>query len=307
MTTSVPRSASGWTATGLHWRDGLPHLTAVSGPREHRRAVAAGMSVGWVVGGPRRCGGVRTAGGHHPCPYEAVIEPGGKSSQCPSCQGADPGLALARDQILDDGRTYRLYLAWFGTGVLKVGLTAEQRGTTRLLEQGALGYTFVARGSLPGVRRAELTVAQAGLARERLSARTKSACWWSLPEPALRHRELAELRGSVVQLLSGHAIELLPDGQPVDQVGLFGLAGGAPPVYREITALSDGATLSGVLRPPVGRHLFLDTGPDEPPLLLDTRLLTGWTLTPAAGAPCAGLEPALRRRPENPGAQESLF
>ncbi len=294
-------------------------LTAVSGPREHRRAVGAGTAVGWLLGGPRRCGGVRTAGGHHPCPYEAVIEPGGKASQCASCQGADPGLALARDQILDDGRTYRLYLAWFGAGVLKVGLTAEQRGTARLLEQGALGYTFVARGSLPGVRRAELTVAQAGLARERLSSRTKSARWWGLPEPSARQRELAELRRSVLRLLTGHAIELLPggeadgapdgeaDGRTVDQVGLFGLADGAPPLYREVTAFSDGATLSGVLRPPVGRHLFLDTAPDEPPLLLDTRLLTGWTLTPAAGAPCAGLELALRRRPEDVGAQEPLF
>ena len=282
-------------------------LTAVSGSREHRRAVAAGASVGWVIGGPRRCGGVRTAGGHHACPYDTAIEPGGKSSQCASCQNADPGLALARDRILDDGRTYRLYLAWFGAGVLKVGLTAEQRGTARLLEQGALGYTFVARGSLPGVRRAELTVAQAGLARERLSTRTKSARWWSLPEPALRRRELAELRAAVLRLLTGHAIELLPDEQPVDQVGLFGLADGAPPLYREITAFSDGATLSGTLLPPVGRHLFLGIGPTEPPLLLDTRLLTGWTLAPAAGAPCAGLELALRRRPEDTGAQEPLF
>ncbi len=297
-------------------------LTAVRGPREHRRAVHGGTHVGWLVGGPRRCTGVRTAGGHHPCPYQAVVDPGGRSSQCASCQGADPGLMLARDRILDDGRTYRLYLAWFGTGVVKVGLTAEQRGTARLLEQGALGHTFVARGSLPGVRRAELTVAQAGLARERLSTRTKSDHWWSVPEPAARERELGGLRSAVLRLLAGHAIELLPDGPLADHVELFGLTDGAPPRYREVTALSAGATLSGVLRPPVGRHLLLDTGEPgtgepgtgepgtgvpQPPLLLDTRLLTGWSLAPAGPTPCAGLVLALRRRPEEPAEQEALF
>ncbi|WP_371477798.1 DUF2797 domain-containing protein [Kitasatospora sp. NBC_00315] len=308
MTTIGPaRSAPAWTATGLRWQDGRPVLTALNGAHEHRRTVTAGTSIGWQIGGPRRCAGVRTAGGHHPCPYDAAVEPSGRASQCPSCQGADPGLMLARDQILDDGRTYRLYLAWFGTGVVKVGLTAEQRGTARLLEQGALGYTFVGRGSLPGVRRAELTVAQAGLARERLTTRTKTACWWGVPDAGPRQRELSELRTSVLRLLTGHAIELLPDGPLADHVGLFGLAAGAPPLYREVTALSDGATLSGVLRAPVGRHLLIDTEPAEPPLLLDTRLLTGWTLAPAGPAPCTGLGLALRRRPAEPAAQESLF
>ncbi|MFD7984574.1 DUF2797 domain-containing protein [Kitasatospora indigofera] len=308
MTTSAPQPpAAGWTATGLRWQDGRPVLTARNGGREHARAVASGARVGWLVGGPRRCTGVRTSGGHRPCPFGAVVEAAGKAVQCQSCQDADPGLALARDQVLDNGRTYRLYLAWFGPGVVKVGITAEQRGTTRLLEQAALGWTFVGRGPLPGVRRAELTVAQAGLARERLTTRTKSACWWDVPDAATRRHELAELRTSVLRLLAGHAIELLPDQPLADHVELFGLAAGAPPLYHEVTALDHGATLAGTLRPPIGRHLFLDTGPQDPPLLLDTRLLTGWTLAPAGPTACTGLATGVRRRPEDRGAQESLF
>ncbi|GAA2147165.1 DUF2797 domain-containing protein [Kitasatospora kazusensis] len=306
----------GWTATGLRWRGGLPVLTAGNGRRSHERVVTGGTRVSWLVSGPRRCGGVRTGGVHHPCPYRAVVEPGAKSAQCGPCQGADPGLALARDQILDDGRTYRLYLAWFGAGLLKVGLTAEQRGTTRLLEQAALGYTFVARGPLPAVRRAELTVAQAGLARERLTTRVKAAHWWGLPGTAARRQELLGLRADVLRLLDGHAVELFPDGPVIDQVELFGLAEDAPPAYREVAAFSCGATVSGTLRAPVGRHLFIDTvdavdavdtDGGEPPLLLDTRLLTGWTLAPAEPGPPTGLELRLCRRPADPGEQDALF
>ncbi|MFC9327448.1 DUF2797 domain-containing protein [Kitasatospora sp. NPDC057015] len=307
MTSSATRPAPGWTATGLRWQGGRPELTARNGAREHARTVTTGTPVGWLVGGPRRCTGVRTSGGHHPCPFAAEIDPGGKAVQCPSCQDADPGLALARDQVLDNGRTYRLYLAWFGPGVLKVGITAERRGTTRLLEQAALGYTFVGRGPLPGVRRAELTVAQAGLARERLTTRTKCGGWWGVPDPAARRHELAELRAAVLRLLSGHAIELLADEPLADHVDLFGLGAGAPPLYQEVTALGEGAALAGTLRAPVGRHLFLDTGPTDPPLLLDTRLLTGWTLTAAGGRPCAGFESEPRRRPDDRGAQGALF
>jgi len=302
-----PRHVPGWIATGLRWRGGLPSLTAVNGRREHERVVGAGTSVSWLVAGPRRCTGVWTAGRYHPCPHLAVIEPAAKAVQCEACQGADLGLALARDQILDDGRTYLLYLAWFGGGMLKVGITGEQRGTARLLEQAALAFTFVGRGRLPGVRRAELTVAQAGLARERLATRAKAACWWGLPDAEHRRQELVELRGGVLRVLDGHAIEIFPAGPVIDHVELFGLADGAPPLYRAVAALSDGATVAGTLRAPVGRHLFLDTEQHEPPLLLDTRLLTGWTLTPAERVPCSGLDVQVCRQPEEPGAQEALF
>ncbi|MGW6919303.1 DUF2797 domain-containing protein [Kitasatospora sp. NPDC054939] len=305
----------GWIATGLHWQDGRPLLTATNGRRSHERAVTPGTAVGWRLTGPRRCTGAWLAGRTErtPCPHRAAIEPDGGAVQCPACQSVDRGLALARDQILDDGRSYHLYLAWFGEGLLKVGLTAEQRGSSRLLEQGALVWTLAARGPLPAVRRAELTVAASGLARERFKSRAKAEGWWQRDAWAGGRAVLAAARRQAHGLLAGHhGLDLLPDHPITDHLGLYGLADGAPEGYLEVTALTDGAVLAGTLRAPVGRHLFLDHPGHALPLLLDTRRLTGWTLSPVAGAGptpagVAGVGLVERCRPAETGAQGELF
>ncbi|MEV4615844.1 hypothetical protein AB0K43_25125 [Kitasatospora sp. NPDC049258] len=298
---------SGWTVTGLSWRDGTPRLTATDRQREHAREITPGMRIGWTVAGPRRCTGVRGSGRPRGCPYRELVAPEGRSSQCETCQRADPGLALARDRILDDGRSYRLYLAWFGPGLLKVGLTGEHRGTARLLDQAAPVFTFVGRGRLPAVRRAELTVAQAGLARERVPGSVKSAAWWGLPEVADRRHELARLRAEVLRLLADHGIELIPDGPLVDRTALLGLADGPPPAYRRITGLGPGATLAGTLRPAIGSHLFIDPA-EGGPLLLDTRLLAGWGLAAGEVGGCSGLDLQACVRPTGPDTtQDALF
>ncbi len=301
---------NGWTATGLRWQGGAPRLTATDGRERHDRPLTDGLAVAWRITGPRRCTGAHTERGHRPCPHRAEVAPEGTTSQCPSCQNADRGLQLARDRILDDGRDYRLYLAWFAPGLLKVGLTAEERGTVRLLEQAALTWTFVARGPLPAVRRAELAVAHAKLARERIPAAAKYPAWWSLPAPAQRHDALTAARTRVHRLLAEpgrgpEQLELLADHPVVDQVELYGLGDGAPDHYQQVKALTDGAHLAGRLRRPIGGHLFLDR-PDGPPLLLDTRLLTGWTLhaDPAATG-CDGLALLPMARPA--AEQDALF
>ncbi|GLW71883.1 hypothetical protein Kpho02_41820 [Kitasatospora phosalacinea] len=297
---------NGWTATGLRWQDGAPHLTATDGRERHTRPLADGAPVAWRITGPRRCTGAHTERGHRPCPHRATVPSEGALSQCPSCQNADRGLQLARDRILDDGRTYRLYLAWFAPGLLKVGLTAADRGTARLLEQAALTWTFVAHGPLPAVRRAELALAHARLARERIPAAAKYPAWWSLPAPAERRDALTAARTRAHHLLAEHdQLTLLTDHPVTDQVALFGLTDGAPEHYQQVKSLTDGAHLSGRLRRPIGSHLFLDR-PDGPPLLLDTRLLTGWTLHPAPDAPgCDGLALLPRTRPA--AEQDTLF
>lgn len=304
-----PDRPAGWVSTGLGWQAGRAVLGAVRGSRVHERAVTPGAEVGWLLGGPRRCVGAWLVGATErtPCPHHAVIDPDGGATQCPACQSVDRGLALARDQILDDGRTYLLYLAWFGEGLLKVGLTAEQRGDSRLLEQGALAYAFTARGGLPAVRRAELTVAASGLARERYKSRLKAEHWWSHGDVPHRRTVLTEARARAHRLLDGHAVELLADRPVVDHVERYGLAAGAPETYREIAGLADGAVIAGRLRPPIGKHLFLDQADGSGPLLLDTRRLTGWTLTPVAGRASEGLILQERVRPPEPDTQEALF
>ncbi|MEU9079585.1 DUF2797 domain-containing protein [Kitasatospora sp. NPDC048538] len=304
-----PERPGGWVSTGLSWQDGRAVLGAVRGAQVHERAVVPGAEVGWLLGGPRRCTGAWLAGATErtPCPHHAVIDPDGAAVQCPACQSVDRGLALARDQILDDGRTYLLYLAWFGEGLLKVGLTAEQRGDSRLLEQGALAYAFTARGSLPSVRRAELTIAASGLARERFKSRVKTAHWWSHGDAAHRRTVLTEARARAHRLLDGHALELPADRPVTDHVERFGLTGGAPEAYRYVRGLAAGAVVAGRLRPPVGRHLFLDQADGSCPLLLDTRQLTGWALTPVTGRASEGLGLEECVRPPEPDTQEALF
>ncbi|GAA4841189.1 DUF2797 domain-containing protein [Kitasatospora terrestris] len=301
-----------WTVTGLRWADGQAFLAAGDGRREHVRALSAGLRVGWRIGGPRRCVGVWSAGRQRPCPYGESVAAEAKNAQCPTCQSADRGLALARDQIFDDGRTYRLYLAWFGDGLRKVGLTAEERGTARLQEQAALAYAFVGRGRLPAVRRAELTVAQAGLARERIPSALKSAAWWSPGGEAERRAQIVALRAEVLRLLDGHGLRLLADDPVVDQVAMYGLTGGVPEAYGEVKALADGAVLAGALRPAIGGHLFVDPldggdGEGGGPLLLDSRLLTGWAVSAVPAQRCAGIEPVPRARPVAEAEQDSLF
>jgi hypothetical protein len=82
-------------------------------------------------------------------PFGHPIPPPATRSQCDPCESADPGTMLARNATLDDGREYALYLAWFGPDLTKVGLTATERGTDRLAEQGALAFTWLARSRLP--------------------------------------------------------------------------------------------------------------------------------------------------------------
>ncbi|MGF1432013.1 DUF2797 domain-containing protein [Kitasatospora sp. LaBMicrA B282] len=300
---------TGWLAGGLHWDGARPFLKATRGERQAARELTAGERISWRVSGPRRCVGawLGSAVGHRPCPHRAEVDPAGTGSQCPACQSADLGLRLARDQMPDDGRRYRLYLAWFGACLLKVGLTAAERGTNRLVEQGALAFTFLAGGSLPAVRRAELTVSASGLARERYPVRTKVERWWRLPDQRSAQAELTAGRRRALALLAGHDLDLAPDEPLVDHRALFGLTADAPPAYREVAALADGATLTGSLRAPIGRHLFLDTATGPQPLLLDTRRLTGWLLAPAQDAECAGLRLVDRRRPEDQGSQQALF
>jgi hypothetical protein len=167
-----------------------------------------------------------------------------------------------------------LYLAWFGQDLVKVGLTAAQRGADRLAEQGALLYTGLARGPLVPIRRAERQVAAAGLAREHLSAAAKIPRWWALPPAADRCTAVEEAYHRI------HAQTSWPPGvRPLackvhDQVTMFGLDGPLPPSYRAVTGLLPGGTLVGQVIAVAGRHLLLDT--DAGSVLADTRLLTGW-------------------------------
>lgn len=103
---------------------------------------------------PRRCVGL-WRGTLRSCPFDALIAASGSEAQCEACAAADPGRALARDAVVDD-RDFRLYVATFGADALKVGISAVERGDERLLEQGALAFTWIAQGSHRIIRAADM-------------------------------------------------------------------------------------------------------------------------------------------------------
>ena len=271
----------------------LPADPAAPPGPETRRPAGPGTSLSWHLGGPRRCTGAWAGTARRPCPARAEIPASGTDAQCPACALADRGRQIARDAALgDDGREYRLYLAWFGPGLVKIGLTAADRGRDRLLEQGAIAFTMLAAGPYVPIRQAERLTAAAGLARERITAAAKAAAWQALPPPAERAAQVAAARKQVTAAARWPGpVRPLAD-TITDQAGDFGLDRGPAGTYQEVTGISGGALLAGHVRLVIGRDLLLDT--PAGPLLADMRRAAGWAIRPGTTAPPGGLTLAAR-------------
>ncbi|WP_196455050.1 DUF2797 domain-containing protein [Planomonospora sp. ID82291] len=260
----------------------------------------------WLLSSPRVCVGVWTGATRTPCPAGTPVPPG-TDAQCAGCAAADRGRALARDAILGgDDRDWHLYLAWFGSGLLKVGLTAEDRGDDRLLEQGAIAWTLLAGGRYAAIRRAEQTVSAAGLARERIGARAKADAWWVLPGAGERAEHVEKAHAAVTAAVTWPA-GVTPTGCNVhDAATVYGLDEPPPAAYQELTGVDDAAVLAGRIRAAVGRRLLIDT--PAGPLLADMRRIAGLPLAAAAGdARPAGLHSTSRMRPHPHGNDQRLF
>jgi hypothetical protein len=260
------------------------------------------------VHAPRQCTGVWTGITRRQCPAAAQVPAHGPDAQCPACAAADRGRQIARDAALgDDGREYLLYLAWFGPGLIKIGLTAADRGRDRLLEQGAIAFTTLAAGPYTPIRQAERLASATGLASERISSRAKITGWWQLPPPGERAAELATVRDRVAgQVTWPRRIRLLPC-TPTDQATDFGLDRLAPGAFTEAAHLADRAVLSGRILLVVGRRLLLETAIG--PLLADMRHAAGWVIGPAGPqAIPGGLSLISRTPPRTPDdRQPTLF
>jgi hypothetical protein len=287
----------------------LPADPAAPPGPETRRPAGPGASLSWHLDGPRRCTGAWAGTARWPCPARAEIGASGTDALCPACALADRGRQIARDAALgDDGREYRLYLAWFGPGLVKIGLTATDRGRDRLLEQGAITFTMLAAGPYVSIRQAERLTAAAGLARERITAAAKTAAWQALPPPAERAAQVAAAREQVTA--GGRwpgPVRPLPDAV-TDQAGDFGLDRAPVGAYREVTGISHGALLAGQVRLVIGRDLLLDT--PAGPLLADMRRVSGWAIRPGPDATArpAGLTLAPRPTAGAPNdLQQTLF
>ncbi|MFD0022705.1 DUF2797 domain-containing protein [Streptomyces sp. NPDC058382] len=303
-----------WQCTGLRWPEerGGPVLGWRRGREVRGSALTYGTEFGFRATGVRSCSGARG----NVCPLGAVVSARSTGGRCPECGRLDRAHSVAADTIPDDPRTYRVYLAWFGPGMVKVGITAEARGAARLREQGAVVFSWLGRGPLMAARRAEELLRAAFGVPDRIPYARKRAVRAGLPVAAERAGEVAELYGRAVALDGGgwpEALERLPF-EAVDHAGLFGIAGtaasggigevggisesrlgesrgpgeacGRAGALRAVTGLVDGGAVAGRLVAAAGPDLHLKTGTDGV-VVVDTRLMTGWTL--AAAGPDAGV------------------
>ncbi|WNI30471.1 DUF2797 domain-containing protein [Streptomyces sp. ITFR-6] len=283
-----------WQCTGLRWPEerGGPVL-GWRKEREVRGSVLAyGSAFGFRAEGVRGCAGARG----NVCPVGAVVPARSTGGRCPECGRLDRAHSVAADTIPDDPRTYRVYLAWFGPGMVKVGITAEERGAARLREQGAVVFSWLGRGPLMAARRAEELLRAALGVPDRIPYTRKRAVRARLPEVEERAGEVAELYGRAVALDGGgwpEALERLPF-EAVDHAGIFGIGTGAGAgdgdreggLVRVVTGLVGGGAVAGRLVAAAGPDLHLETAADGV-VVLDTRLMTGWAL--AAAGPGAGV------------------
>lgn len=261
------------------------------------------VAFGVVDGGVRTCVGARG----NACPVRAVVSPRGTGARCEECARLDRAHSVAADTLADDPRPYRVYLAWFGPGMVKVGITRAERGSARLMEQGAVAFSWLGQGPLMAARRTEELLRAALGVPDRIPYADKRAVRTALPEAGERLAELRDLHDRAGRLDGWPESLARAPFEPVDHTGLFGLAG-LPPTRGVVRELAAGGAVSGELCGAAGPDLHLLTGRGA--VVLDTRLMTGWELTGAGAADGArdpGITFPVREVSADPGVQDGLF
>ncbi|MFI8089026.1 DUF2797 domain-containing protein [Streptomyces sp. NPDC086080] len=290
--------AQAWHCSGLRWSADGPVLRW-DGGRQSALTWGKRVAFGIVEGGVRTCVGARG----NACPLGAVVPGRGTGARCEECARLDRAHSVAADTLADDPRPYRVYLAWFGPGMAKVGITAVRRGRARLLEQGAVCFTWLGSGPLMAARRTEELLRAASRVPDRIPYADKRAARAALP--ATREERAAEIAGLHARAvaLSGWPESLAPAPfEPVDHVEMFGLAE-VPAAVGEVRELVAGGAVCGELVAAAGPDLHLLT--DRGVVVLDTRLLAGWGLVPAAAG--REFEVPVRALKGTAAAQDGLF
>ncbi|WP_078504165.1 DUF2797 domain-containing protein [Streptomyces viridochromogenes] len=290
--------AQAWRCSGLRWSAHGPEL-AWDGGRRSALTWGKRVAFGVAEGGVRTCVGARG----HACPVRAVVPGRSTGARCEECARLDRARSVAADTIADDPRPYHVYLAWFGPGMTKVGITALERGSARLLEQGAVCFSWLGVGPLMAARRTEELLRAALRVPDRIPYGDKRAVRSALPVSAEeRAAEVVELHGRAVALPGWPESLDREPCRPVDHVGVFGLAGVSAAV-GEVTELVAGGAVSGRLVAAAGPDLHVETGGGA--VVVDTRLMTGWELVPTGGE--RELSVPVRGFREEVGVQDGLF
>ncbi len=226
-----------------------------------------------------------------------------RTAQCPACRAADRTDSIAADTRLHDPRPFAVYLAHHGC-VVKVGITAVERGEARMLEQGALASAVISSGTLTSARRTENLFGTALGLPDRISAARKRR---ARTRPGTASGRAADLLAAAER-----ASQLVwPQGQDRretkvrDHTSAYGLPAGGLRPTAAMLPLAPGNMISGRIVCRIGTDLYLDI--DSGLVLLDTRLLAGWALCRAelGTALTASLEPVVP--PGDQEEQDALF
>lgn len=296
-----------WRCAGLRWRDSGPVWAwwhPKHGERTSPQPVGGPLAFALAPTAERRCSGVWRAGRRIPCPYEVALPYEARRDQCEECAALDRSSSVAADTRPDDPRPFAVYLACFGPGLHKVGITGAARGPARLLEQGALAFTFLGEGPLMTARRTEAVLGAALGVPDRIHATAKRAARREVSTADERAESLRELHASVLALHDRLPSTLaLRPFHVVDHAALFGLRPGdrAAPV-AEITSLRPGGVLRGTVTAAVGHDVEV-LAPEGRVLLLDARHASGWTFHP----PPPDAPPDVPTRPLPPPPPRPLF
>ncbi|MFD0039242.1 DUF2797 domain-containing protein [Streptomyces anulatus] len=266
--------SGGWWCDGVRWPGQAPELGWSRGGDRRVSVLAYGAGIGFRALGERHCVGARG----NVCPLGAAVPGRSTGGRCAECARLDRAHSVAADTMADDPRTYRVYLAWFGPGMVKVGITREERGAARLREQGAVVYSWLGRGPLMAARRTEEVLRAALGVPDRISYARKRAVRGRLPGAEERAVEVTELYRRAAELQGRgwpKSLERLPL-EVVDQAGIFGIDRAPAPV-RSVGELVDGGVVAGRLVAAAGPDLHLAVD-GVGVVVLDTRLITGWDL-----------------------------
>ncbi|WP_328537903.1 DUF2797 domain-containing protein [Streptomyces sp. NBC_00344] len=289
-----------WRSGGLRWGTGGPCLLWEGRGRASALVYGGGIGFRVAAGGERTCVGARG----NRCPVTARVAGRSAQARCAECARLDRAHSVAADTRADDPQVYRVYLAWFGAGMVKVGITAEARGPARLMEQGAVAFSWLGRGPLMAARRTEELLRTALGVPDRIPYASKRAVRAGLPPRAVREAEVREVHGRALALpgwpgsLERMALHV------VDHTGAFGLEG-LPEATAVVTELVAGGTVAGRLVAAAGPDLHL-TGEDGELTVFDTRLMAGWDVTGAE--PHTGVTVPVRAVVTAPQVrQEGLF
>src|SRR4051812_37412120 len=243
-----------WKCSGLRWSADGPALVW-DGGRSSVLPWGKRVAFGVAEGGARRCVGARG----HACPVRAVVPGRSTGARCEECARLDRAHSVAADTIADDPRPYHVYLAWFGPGMVKVGITAVERGPVRLLEQGAVCFSWLGVGPLMAARRTEELLRAALGVPDRIPYAQQRAVRSTLPgSEEERVAEITELPAQAGALGGWPDSLARVPCQPVDHVAAFGLAGLSPAV-GEVAELVAGGRLDGELLAAAGPDLHLAT------------------------------------------------